>query len=687
MTTFPLYRRAMAWPHPRVLMAGPALALALFLTACNGSSGNGGSDENDTDESQTFFTISTLAGAGGSISPESKQAESGEVVAFDVTAEAGYELTGVGGCEGELSGTTYTTGPIEADCTITAEFDTLAPEPGIALRVAAMEEVELGTFGPALMNGLSLAYINAKGDVSLRSTMRDLNHDTISGGASYVLLPADGGAPEPYFGSFLTIPQYPDATPSHGNPGVSRSAPAPDGSVSAMITFEESGTEFAAAVRYHEGDYEVLIEPDDVPGLTGFNLRADIDRHHSFRFNESGQAALQIRVEDPHGQNTVAWLHGEPDNLEPGIVWGEGTGMFDPTYGEYLFRWPFLSVGNSNPAIAADGTLSIFASTKTDRDSHPEEEFTTRRAIWTVTPGQDDPDTLVVSRTPFTNQKSGGLEEFTDIEPGNQEQGYSLNDNNQIAMLNGYFDSTTKRDLWFIDDGDYWPIARHGSVAPNTDQVGVTTGATFGRIGVPALSNTGLMTFQAEVEGNTSLWVADLDETRPVAIEGMAAPGLDNIEFNRIGLDALPPLDAPFINNNDQVIFLAELINTDTASTVDSLWSYDQCDGLWLIAMEGQEIELEGVPVVVGWENGQAVRETVSGVRTLRGLDTPPFHAGTGPTGPNTGQLYPLNDNGQFVFIGELEGEYSTGLISEGDTGTYNRQDVVLQAQLPHCES
>lgn len=562
------------------------------------------------------------------------------------------------------------------------------PEPGISLVVAAMEEVDLGTHGPALMNGLHNAFINSQGDVSLRSTMRKMDHDTLSGGASYVLVPADGSGPTPYFGRFLTIPQFPDATPAHDTPGISRNAPAPDGSVSALISFEESGTEFVAAVRYHEGDYEVLIEPDDVPGLEDYSLRTDFHSRNSFRFNEAGETAIRVRVTDPDSENTVTWLHGEPDNLEPAFTWGDGTGQHHHEHGEYLFRWPFLSTGNSSPAIAADGTVSVYASTKTHRDeSETDPEWASLRAIWSVEPGEDEPEPVVKARRNFVNQTTGATEEFTDIDPGTQNQGYSLNDEGQIAILNGYIDNGTKRDLWFIDEDGYWSIARHGGTAPNTDDVGVSTGATFGRIGVPALSNSGLMTFQAEVEGETSVWVSDRDETRPIAIEGMAAPGLDDIEFARIGIDGLPPLDAPFINNNDQIIFLAELTDTTNGSDMDSLWLYDQCDGLSLIAKEGQEIELEGVPVVVDWEDGQAVWEKETAVRTLRRLDNPPFHAGTGPTGPNTGQLYPLNDQGQFIFTGDLEGEHSAGLISEGETGTINRQDVVLKMQLPHCDS
>lgn len=667
-------------PYSKELVVGLTLASGVLLSACNSSSGNG---EEDVD--QATFEVSTQAGAGGSISPQSQQASHGEVLDFEITIESGFSLVDIDGCNGSLSDTTYTTGAIEADCTITLTFDELAetPEPGVSLLVAANEEVELGSYGPALMNGLSQAFINAKGDVSLRSTMRDLDHNIVSGGASHLLVPADGSGPTLFLSQFLTIPQFPDGTPVR----FARHSPAPDGSVMALVGFEEGSTEFAAAVRYHEGDYQVMIEPDDVPGLTDYSLRSDFDFGNIFRFNESGQTAIRLRVTDAADNNTVTWLFGEPENLAPAFTWGDGTGRYHPEYGEYFFRWPFLSVGNSSPAISADGSVTVYASTKTDRDAQPDDEFATIKALWSVASEQSDPEIRVRTRAPFINQKAGETEEFSDIAPGGQEQGYSLNDQGEVALLNGYTDDGFKRDLWFLDEDGYWPIARHGVVAPNTDQVGLSTGATFGRIGVPALSNSGQMTFQAEVEGQTSVWVASRDEAQPIAIAGMDAPGLDNWAFARLGLEALPPLDAPFINNKDQVIFWAELEDTSNGSSADSLWLHDACNGLWLIAMEDQEIALEGVPVVIDWEDGQAVRGKETAVRTLRRLYTPPFYANTGPTGPNTGQRYPLNDQGEFVFVGELDGDYSTGLISEGDTGTYHRQDVILKAQLPQCDA
>ncbi len=87
------------------------LFLAMTLTACGG----GGS-------STPTYKVSASAGSGGSISPASTSVASGATTSFTVTPDAGYSIASVEGCDGTLAGNTYTTGPITADCTVTASF-------------------------------------------------------------------------------------------------------------------------------------------------------------------------------------------------------------------------------------------------------------------------------------------------------------------------------------------------------------------------------------------------------------------------------------------------------------------------------------------------------------------------------------------------------------------------------------
>lgn len=108
--------------HFRILL--PALALALALTACGGGgsdSGGGGT----TPPAPSQFVVSTATTAGGSISPSSATVTAGQTTSFTVTPAAGYQLGQVTGCNGTLSGQTYTTGAINAACTVSATFTLL----------------------------------------------------------------------------------------------------------------------------------------------------------------------------------------------------------------------------------------------------------------------------------------------------------------------------------------------------------------------------------------------------------------------------------------------------------------------------------------------------------------------------------------------------------------------------------
>src|SRR3990167_10809793 len=68
------------------------------------------------------YTVSTSAGSGGTISPSSRSVSYGGNTTFTVSSNSGYHTNSVTGCSGSLSGSTYTTGTITANCTVTATF-------------------------------------------------------------------------------------------------------------------------------------------------------------------------------------------------------------------------------------------------------------------------------------------------------------------------------------------------------------------------------------------------------------------------------------------------------------------------------------------------------------------------------------------------------------------------------------
>jgi N-acetylneuraminic acid mutarotase len=68
------------------------------------------------------YTVSSTGGAGGTITPASATVNAGGTTTLTVTPKSGYTVTSVTGCGGSLAGTAYTTGTINAACTVTASF-------------------------------------------------------------------------------------------------------------------------------------------------------------------------------------------------------------------------------------------------------------------------------------------------------------------------------------------------------------------------------------------------------------------------------------------------------------------------------------------------------------------------------------------------------------------------------------
>jgi N-acetylneuraminic acid mutarotase len=68
------------------------------------------------------YTVVSTAGRGGTITPASAMVDAAGTTTFTVTPNAGYVISGVTGCGGNLSGNTYTTGATNAGCMVTASF-------------------------------------------------------------------------------------------------------------------------------------------------------------------------------------------------------------------------------------------------------------------------------------------------------------------------------------------------------------------------------------------------------------------------------------------------------------------------------------------------------------------------------------------------------------------------------------
>ncbi len=111
--------------HPLRFLRTLCLPLLLLtLAGCGGGSSGKPAvfDDDPPVAGGSTWTVIATAGAGGGISPASATVQEGESATFTVVPESGYAVASVTGCNGSLSGDTYTTGPVGADCTVTASF-------------------------------------------------------------------------------------------------------------------------------------------------------------------------------------------------------------------------------------------------------------------------------------------------------------------------------------------------------------------------------------------------------------------------------------------------------------------------------------------------------------------------------------------------------------------------------------
>ena len=102
------------------------------------------------------YTVSAIAGAGGSIDPTSRAVSHGDKASFTVIPGTGYSIDQVVGCDGVLDGNTYTTGEITAACMVSATFAlvqytlTYAAGPNGTLDGETVQTVSHGASGTAV---------------------------------------------------------------------------------------------------------------------------------------------------------------------------------------------------------------------------------------------------------------------------------------------------------------------------------------------------------------------------------------------------------------------------------------------------------------------------------------------------------------------------------------------------------
>lgn len=115
------------------------------------------------------FTVTPSVSAGGSLNPGVPQTVSyGDTAVLTAASDSGYQLVSMSGCGGTRTGATYTTGPVTADCTVTATFVLLAQE----VEVVAKSEGGGGAIGwPLLLLGVLAVWVRRGAVLSLASLL------------------------------------------------------------------------------------------------------------------------------------------------------------------------------------------------------------------------------------------------------------------------------------------------------------------------------------------------------------------------------------------------------------------------------------------------------------------------------------------------------------------------------------
>jgi hypothetical protein len=158
-------------PSSNLCSTGSATAVASgassYTWGCNGS--NGGSSTSATAcSAPRGYTVTVSSGGNGTVSGSPKTVQGGTSTSFSVSPAGGYVASSVtGSCGGSVSGSTYNTGSITADCSETVNFtqQSASTDPGsgywnppgmtnrlIADQSGTSDSVRI-TYAPGCLNG------------------------------------------------------------------------------------------------------------------------------------------------------------------------------------------------------------------------------------------------------------------------------------------------------------------------------------------------------------------------------------------------------------------------------------------------------------------------------------------------------------------------------------------------------
>lgn len=93
--------------------------VAHMLSACGGASSG---DNNIVPPTPTLKTVTATATQGGTVSPRSVEVMVGQATSFRISADLGYDIAAVTGCDGALAGTEYRVSSVQEGCNVHVQF-------------------------------------------------------------------------------------------------------------------------------------------------------------------------------------------------------------------------------------------------------------------------------------------------------------------------------------------------------------------------------------------------------------------------------------------------------------------------------------------------------------------------------------------------------------------------------------
>jgi hypothetical protein len=132
-----------------------------------------------------YYTVSSVAGPGGSISPASQSVLNGMIALFTIIPDPGYEVSSVSGCGGTWSGgNSFSTAPVTFDCTVTAAFSRIVDTVPDAFMFVDQTGVALNT--TVVSNAITVAGINAGAPISVTGGQYSVNNGVFTNEAGTV---------------------------------------------------------------------------------------------------------------------------------------------------------------------------------------------------------------------------------------------------------------------------------------------------------------------------------------------------------------------------------------------------------------------------------------------------------------------------------------------------------------------